>query len=723
MNDNWEGRLYWETNWETGEDTFPLTINTTNFDASLQAGETAPCASTGATIWYEWWPDRTGTLTIDTAGSAIDTVLAVYQQGDATEVIPSPPGGNITTVACDDNALGLQSRVSIDVSPGRPLWIQVGGVGGQQGAIRINATCACAPPNDNYDIPGDLYVDEYMNERLATASTTYATTQPGEPRACGNIGATVWYSFYAPSGTTFVLDTAGSDFDTVVAVYRVDGWPPFPGATLVDCNDNAGGSPQARLTFTAESGSQYFVQAGGANAATGTLRLLLACDPACAPFSDNWGQYSLYLPANVEAATTGATLETGEPRPCGQIDKTVWYGILVQGDARVRIDAAGSSFPVALAAYETITMSPPPASFDLVECRASSGGAQPSLTFDARGRTFYWIQAGGVNGASGTLRLSFECAPGPCPPYNDSAMEPGYLSIPWSFPYRESFDVRGATTEHGEDLSCGNMGATAWIRIEPTPSTLPMRFATDNSSHETAIAVYEGPQEYWSLDSVESLSPIACSPGGDGLRASIEFTMNPRTSYYVQIGGRNGATSPYLEVTGECLPSCPPEHDNMTQPRYMDRTMTDSVDTRGATLDEGEPRPCEGIGKTVWYTVPESDVTRTFVFDTAGSSFTGVLATYASSGMSPPGGASPIGCAAASLTLEAQPGVRYLLQVGGASDTGGELQLRVSCTGCPFSPIPVTGGPGVVPDAVSPGGAIRPPDTGNGGYLPSRRQE
>ena len=37
-NDHWENQFRWEQNWETGRDTFPVDVTTTNVEATLQAG-------------------------------------------------------------------------------------------------------------------------------------------------------------------------------------------------------------------------------------------------------------------------------------------------------------------------------------------------------------------------------------------------------------------------------------------------------------------------------------------------------------------------------------------------------------------------------------------------------------------------------------------------------------------------------------------------------------
>jgi hypothetical protein len=74
------------------------------------------------------------------------------------------------------------------------------------------------------------------------------------------------------------LSTAGSNFDTVIAVWRgtdLDTRPPI-GWTMVDCNNDSSGA-QAELSFAAAPG-HYFIQVGGASGATGNLVLTASCD-------------------------------------------------------------------------------------------------------------------------------------------------------------------------------------------------------------------------------------------------------------------------------------------------------------------------------------------------------------------------------------------------------------------------------------------------------------
>ena len=80
------------------------------------------------------------------------------------------------------------------------------------------------------------------------------------------VGHTVWYRIVGTGGPVTV-DTAGSDYDTVVAVYTADGgggFTPVPGACLDDVLlDPIGVTLQSAVTFDTVAGTSYYVQIGG----------------------------------------------------------------------------------------------------------------------------------------------------------------------------------------------------------------------------------------------------------------------------------------------------------------------------------------------------------------------------------------------------------------------------------------------------------------------------
>jgi hypothetical protein len=86
------------------------------------------------------------------------------------------------------------------------------------------------------------------------------------------LGRTVWYTVVG-TGEPVTVDTAGSDFDTVLAVYASDGSGLAQVACVDDVLIDGGGTLQAAVTFATEAGTTYFVQAGGYSGAFGTLRL------------------------------------------------------------------------------------------------------------------------------------------------------------------------------------------------------------------------------------------------------------------------------------------------------------------------------------------------------------------------------------------------------------------------------------------------------------------
>lgn len=127
------------------------------------------------------------------------------------------------------------------------------------------------PRNDRFAFAERLrLLDARQDER--EQDTHGASEEWNEPAACG-VGATVWFTLGPLEGASGLLrvDTAGSDFDTVVAVYR---GPDLARLKTVACNDDAGaGSTHSSLTFLAVPGETYHVQVGSALHASGHLRL------------------------------------------------------------------------------------------------------------------------------------------------------------------------------------------------------------------------------------------------------------------------------------------------------------------------------------------------------------------------------------------------------------------------------------------------------------------
>jgi len=365
--------------------------------------------------WIEYRADRNGALHLAADGDTFDAFVAVYTWDTSGDFLPSPPGAKLQPVACAAEGTP-NAGLSFAITRTARYLIQVGSIAGagDSGNVSLTGSCACAPPNDDFNRRSDIQIDGLLPEATRGAHTAYATLQPGEAQPCGNIDHTVWYSLSTDAPPLVALDTAGSDFDTVIAVYKVptlpDGSAPdeIRNLELVACEDD-GVSP-ASITFPRDWPTRIMIQIGGASGASGRLQVTAGCVPTCPPYNDSmesakwWDApigYQLLTP------TLGATTEPGESLPCGAMGKTIWYRLDgPPGDYRIATD--GSDFATAIAVYAVNGFSPP-GGLNEVACAASD-----TLTFSEQPGVGYLIQIGGVDGVGGMLQTLFECVPG-CP--------------------------------------------------------------------------------------------------------------------------------------------------------------------------------------------------------------------------------------------------------------------------------------------------------------------
>ena len=133
--------------------------------------------------------------------------------------------------------------------------------------------------------------------------TTNATKEPGEPSHAGKPdGASVWYAWIAPATGSVTIDTAGSDFDTLLAIYT---GTTVGGLTAIASNDDKAGSGlnTSLVTFNAIAGTDYKIAIDGYEGRVGTANLNIV--QAAPPVTT--------YPLNVSKAGTGAGTVTSSP--------------------------------------------------------------------------------------------------------------------------------------------------------------------------------------------------------------------------------------------------------------------------------------------------------------------------------------------------------------------------------------------------------------------------
>jgi hypothetical protein len=132
------------------------------------------------------------------------------------------------------------------------------------------APVAVAAPSNDAFAAANVLTGEAAT---ATGTNLDATKEPGEPVHAGNPGGhSVWWQWKAPVDGAVTIETCGSNFDTLLAVYTGD---VVTALTAVAANDDAACGGQSSVTFLATSGTTYRIAVDGRYDATGTISLSL----------------------------------------------------------------------------------------------------------------------------------------------------------------------------------------------------------------------------------------------------------------------------------------------------------------------------------------------------------------------------------------------------------------------------------------------------------------
>ena len=133
--------------------------------------------------------------------------------------------------------------------------------------------------NDNFDTPHVIATFlPYSSHQYAGAATT-AGDDPTFTCVSGQRYRTLWYR-YTPSSSEWVtVDTFGSDYDTVLAV-----WTGSRGSlSSMGCNDDAAGTFQSRLSVYMVAGTTYHIEVASFGTFANNLQLNIASGYVAAP--------------------------------------------------------------------------------------------------------------------------------------------------------------------------------------------------------------------------------------------------------------------------------------------------------------------------------------------------------------------------------------------------------------------------------------------------------
>ena len=368
-----------------------------------------------------------------------------------------------------------------------------------------------APPNDMFakslKLPEDGGSVFTSNKR--------ASIEMGEPVHAGDSAATssLWYNYVPQSTANVLVDTAGSDFTTVVAVYtnRTSDNNISNLVSVASAVGNPSGGKGASVLFKGNAGTIYRIAIAGASSLdSGGLRLRvgqgLAIDTNV-PFA------TIVYPQNGLTVTTNRMVVRGtavdpEPQPSGikQIKITV-----------------SSSYG------DSDTIVYPANSFD----GPTSTNWSASISLRAGVNTLYVtaVDYAGNQSSPATVQVTYRTIE---PPNDFFSLAQPITNTSGVF----SANTRNATKEIGEPNHAGLAGGKSawWVFTAVEDGVLDL--STTNSTFDTVLAIYTG-------SSLSALTPVGSnddaypySPNGF---SHLAQPLRAGTTYYIAVDGYTGS--------------------------------------------------------------------------------------------------------------------------------------------------------------------------------------
>ncbi|MBM3883730.1 MAG: immunoglobulin domain-containing protein [Verrucomicrobia bacterium] len=384
-----------------------------NVTATRESGEpTHGRKGKGKSIWLSWRAPADGPVTFTTAGSAIDTVLAVYT-GSAVN--------KLARVADDDDSSGYAtSEVTFNAKKNATYAIAVDGVSaatvtslntaGMAGSVMVvweQQTTGAVPKINTALLPqlivanvgqavqiplpiavaADTTVQWFRLVRNSNRLLSNSAAPFSIPRISAEDVGQYYFEARNPFGVSrsplvdVQINTKG---DSTVAAY----------AKLADSQLNAPAGTTAAVTLKSPSLKSPSVQTAGLG---GRVRRL-AGDP-------NPGYSGAQIFQNLPGK------DIGEPDHCGELGgSSFWFAYNAPAAGRVNLDTIGSNFPTILSVYYDDGLGNGYASLVPVTCgvvnydgfEASAVNFIPNLT-----KTYY-IVVDGFDGLNGTAWLNYK---------------------------------------------------------------------------------------------------------------------------------------------------------------------------------------------------------------------------------------------------------------------------------------------------------------------------
>jgi hypothetical protein len=368
--------------------------------ATKESGEPNHAGNPGGhSVWYSWTAPSSGPVMASTCteNPGFDTLLAVYTGSSVGSLTPVASGddGEVR-----DGCSATDSEAQFNAIAGTTYRIAVDGKGGAIGSFEL--TLEGMAINDDFGKAQPL--GGYLPTAWQFGSNRFATQQVDEPDHAGDAGgSSVWFKWTAPLDGTVDVDTCGSGFDSVLAVYTGSA---LGALTPVASNDDSSGScsPQSRVVFEAVANTTYRIAIDGKGGAQGPVALHIEGRRDNDDFEAAEtipGRANVYWPGS----TVLATKQSGEPNHAGNPGgHSVWFSWTPRRSLRLELNACTDGFEPLLAVYtgSSLDALAPVSTSDEGSGECDEGS---SVGFDAVAGTTYRFAVDGPGADEGRFTL------------------------------------------------------------------------------------------------------------------------------------------------------------------------------------------------------------------------------------------------------------------------------------------------------------------------------
>lgn len=251
-----------------------FTANADNRGATVELNEPKHAGLTGnRSLWWSWTAPTSEIVTLKVTGHGFSPRLAIYQ---------GLVLGTLKPLFSNYTAQALSDHITFVAEAGTNYQIAVDSAFTEFGSLSLALTSTPRPVNDEFSNASVL------NGHTPTVigSNIAAKAEAGEPSHAGFPAShSVWWQWVAGVSGPVSINTRGSAFDTLLAVYTGSALTNLVAVAANDDEPSGGGA--SRVTFNAVAGITHFIAVDGFAHSEGQMQLnLTSTIPPPIQFSD-----------------------------------------------------------------------------------------------------------------------------------------------------------------------------------------------------------------------------------------------------------------------------------------------------------------------------------------------------------------------------------------------------------------------------------------------------